>query len=334
MSRDQPVGTPAFFPVQRSILSTQALTDQILTKYAFGSPATCHLFNRGRNDSYLVTAGDFKCYLRIPPSGERSREHIAAEIDLLNFLDRHQISVPKPIGQKDGTYIHELHAPEGVRYAVAFTYVDGAPPAKLSKAQSALYGTLAATIHTLTDQHPQPYTRFHHDLDYMVNEPLQHLTPIYAQRQEDVDYLMAVAQLLRREAERLPRTPPEYGICHGDLRLENAHFHAHGLSLIDFDESGYGWRAYDISTFFWPQVFPTPVDQQRQLRDAFLHGYQSVRPLSDVELQVLPYFVALRHIWAFGTGIRCSAIDLGMKIIVPFFEPGLQFIKDWLAENG
>ena len=83
------------------------------------------------------------------------------------------------------------------------------------------------------------------------------------------------------------------------------------MGLIDFDEFGYGWRAYDISTFFW-----------------------SVCPLSDAELQALPCFVVLRHIWAGGTGVRFFATDVGVKQIVHVFEPALQFIKDWMAGYG
>ena len=180
MSRDEQGDTPLWFPVQHSILAAEALVEQVLTKHAFDRPVSCQLFHRGRNDSYLVTAGACQCFPRITPSGERSREQIAAEIDLLRFLDQHQISVPKSMRQKDGTYIHTLPAPEGVRYAAVFTCVGGAPPAKLSKIQSARYGKLAAEIHALTDQHPQQYTRFHHDLNDIVDEPVKLLAPVYA----------------------------------------------------------------------------------------------------------------------------------------------------------
>lgn len=322
-----------FFPVQQSILSAQALALQVLPTYSFKSPITCELFNRGVNHIYLVRSGESKCILRISRTGWRTYEQIAGEVDFLNFLAKHDFPVAKPIPKKDGSYIHTLNAPEGVRYAVALTYVEGNPPFKLNRAQSERYGQLTAKIHLLSDQHQKQISRYHYDLDTLVDEALKRFVSLYADRPQEVDYLMEIGERLKAEANKLPRRGSEYGICHGDLRSENLLLDKAGeFTLIDFDDCGYGWRVYDIGTFFWHQFFPAPIDQQGEIRDAFLSGYQSVRPLSDAELKALPYFVALRHIWSCGVGTEQVPLDVGTKRIFQYLEPVLQWLKGWMAQ--
>ena len=47
------------------------------------------------------------------------------ELDLLTHLQRKGAPVSSPIPRKDGSFTHLLHAPEGDRYAVLFTYAPG-----------------------------------------------------------------------------------------------------------------------------------------------------------------------------------------------------------------
>ncbi|MEZ4868981.1 MAG: phosphotransferase [Caldilineaceae bacterium] len=321
-----------FFPVQRSVLQTAALTDRVLSNYTLDAPITCQLYHRGMNDTYLVTADDFQGMLRISLGGWRTQAHIEAEITLLQWLGEHGFTTPQPIRRQDGAYLQSLHAPEGERYAVLFTFVDGEPSADLDPEQSRCYGQLVARLHCATDEIP-PLARFHHDTEHLIDQSLRHFRPYFAHAPEATDFLTTVREQLRTVVEQLPQTAPIYGLCHGDLRAEHIYFRDEGApSLIDFDEAGYGWRIYDISTFIWPLVFPGNSDADGALRNAFLAGYQTVRPLSTAELTALPYFVLLRHLWAAGTAARYFPLDLGVKHINPLLEPALWFMQQWLAE--
>ena len=105
------------FPVQRSLLSASGLVDRMLINYDLADPPTCQFWRRGINDLYMVNTGGTKLMLRICPTGWRSFEQLAAEIDLLNYLHRHHFNVSQPIPQKNGSFIQALQAPEGTRYA-------------------------------------------------------------------------------------------------------------------------------------------------------------------------------------------------------------------------
>ena len=63
--------------------------------------------------------------------------------------------------------------------------------------------------------------------------------------------LRPLAAHLRRTFEALPRTPPHYGLCHGDLHKRNVLFgDDDGPSILDWDCAGYG-RAYDVAVLLW-----------------------------------------------------------------------------------
>jgi Ser/Thr protein kinase RdoA (MazF antagonist) len=77
----------------------------------------------------------------------------------------------------------------------------------------------------------------------------------------------------------------DWGICHGDLSLDNLHVGPDGqITLYDFDLACYGWRAWDVCTALGYA--------SREHHDAYLRGYRSVRPFSPEELTAVPHFVA------------------------------------------
>ena len=338
----------SFFPAQHSVLSAQALVDQVLSKYQLDATVSCRLFHRGINDTYLVRDGAANYFLRISPTALRTQAQLEAEVDLLNTLNVHQLSVPAPVAQKDGNFVEALHAPEGVRYAILFRQIEGDPAPTFTPEQGEIYGKTAAKIHHLTDQQDQSYARFHHDLNYIFDEPLEQLIAFLTNHLENADdflgsggteggvvgYLQELGKMLKAEINQLPRTAPEYGICHGDLLPDNALFNSQNqLGLLDFDEFGYGWRAYDIAIFLWSLVFPFDRDEQGEIREAFLRGYQSIRPLSEAELKALPYFVVLHHVWAGGGAARYFPTNAGIKQLLPTLGPSLYFVQGYLAAH-
>ncbi len=321
-------------PVQRSLLSASALAERVLTNYNLpGSPA-CHFWSRSINDTYLVTAGETKFILRVAPTGWRTYEHLAAEIDLLRFLHRQQIPAPQPIPQTDGTYVQTLLAPEGPRYAVAFTFVPNASSGPMTEIRSNRYGQAIAQLHVVTDNYPADQAGFRFDPQQMVDEPLARLKPLFAEHQADFDYLLEISAGLKETADKLPRSAPEYGICHGDVNNGNIHFNDYDdWALIDFEYFGYGWRVFDIATFINNQVYNLDKTKRtKRIRAAFLEGYQSVHPLSDIELEVLPAFVMLRQIWLLGVGARYWP-NIGLGMFQDWvFKQCMASIRAWMAE--
>jgi Ser/Thr protein kinase RdoA (MazF antagonist) len=96
----------------------------------------------------------------------------------------------------------------------------------------------------------------------------------------------AAAALARHEA-----MGADFGLIHADVLRENVLTQGGRLSLIDFDDSGFGFRAYDLATAE-VQGLEDPMNAVASL--ALHDGYRAARradapPLGDVTL-----FVALR----------------------------------------
>lgn len=321
----------AFFPVQNSLLSELALAQWLSTHYALPTTTSCRFWSRSINDTYLIQGGKTTFFLRITPTGWRSYEQIDAEIELLHFLRQHNFAVPEPIPQKNGAYIQTFDAPEGPRYAVAFSFAPGQSPAPMTPGYSYHYGQAIAQLHTLTDMYFQTHAYPQFDLENMLDKPLVLLKPIFTEHEDDWAYLHEISNELRVAVTHLPQTSPFYGICHGDVNDTNIHFDDHNKwTLIDFEHAGYGWRVFDISNFILAQVNQGGTPEAiNAIRTAFLEGYQSIRSLSESELAALPAFVLLRQIWMLGVAARLAP-NLGQASVQRwFFDSSLPFIKAW-----
>jgi Ser/Thr protein kinase RdoA (MazF antagonist) len=290
-----------FIPVYRSLLSDSALAERLLPAYDLPPGATCHFWSQSINDTYLVRAGADRWMLRVSPAQRRSDEQLATELELLQFLHQHGLHVPLPLSRRDGTLVTTLAAPEGPRHAVLFTYVPGTGYTPTA-AHSYRYGQTVAQFHTVSDSfsHDRPLWRF--EAAELVEQPLEQLDTWLVSWTADRAFLLELAERLRPLLAGLPRATPIYGLCHGDLNNGNLHLIGDDQwALLDFEYIGYGWRVFDIATFFNNQLNQEgDTAQTRELLDAFLAGYKSIRPLSQAEQAALPAFVALRQIWLWG----------------------------------
>jgi Ser/Thr protein kinase RdoA (MazF antagonist) len=197
-----------FFPVQWSLLSASALAQQILDVYALPTALSCHFWSRSINDTYRIRADETTFFLRVSPTGWRSYEHLSAEIELLHFLRQHAFPVPEPIPQKGGAYIQTLNAPEGPRYAVAFSLAPGSSPAPITEVFSYRYGQAIAHLHTLTNTYPKDCAHHHFDLQGMLDESLARLKPLFIDHQDDFVYLGEISNRLKQNANMLLQTAP------------------------------------------------------------------------------------------------------------------------------
>ena len=155
-------------------------------------------------------------------------------------------------------------------------------------------GTLAARLHIQATawQPPARFVRHAWDEDGLLGEEPRmgrfwdhpDLTP--AQRRE----FLKARIVLRGMLKQLGKTPDNYGLVHGDFLPENLIVNDDGLTLIDFDDSGYGWHLYEMATGLFPQIRQPFFDD---LVAAYLEGYRSVRDFSDEEAAYLPAFLMI-----------------------------------------
>ncbi|CAN5447035.1 phosphotransferase enzyme family protein [soil metagenome] len=321
---------PMLFPTEYSSLSTSALLNLVVENHSLSKDASILFLKRGFNDTYLIQDKDKKYILRIYKHNWRSIESIETEIKLLKYLKENGIYVSYPIADTEQQFIQSLEAPEGLRYAVLFSYAEGNQIRKLNNEQAYLLGIETGKIHLLTQNKSLGSTAQNYDIQLQFEKTLKTLKPILTHHIDKYEYLMHLQSEFSSKFNSIDKTQIGFGICHGDLQAENFHVNnSNQFTFFDFDFFGTGALIYDIGVFIWYDHKNKP----KEIIDAFLRGYQTQRKLTETELSLLPYFSTLRAL--FQMTLYCKISD-GKQLPLWPAQQVADFIKKvekWMANN-
>ncbi len=315
-----------------TILDAAALGREVENAYDLARPVRCALFNSGVNEIYFVQAGDAQYMLRIARLrrfGDYHPEDYLFELELLEFLYSGGLPVCRPLRRRDGGWLGWLDAPEGQRAWSLFDYVPGKPPKQLDVDLSGQAGKLLGRLHQRMDEFQPRQPRFTLGETFLIREPLNRLRQFPGLAASDLALLEHTGARLQAWLVQQEHNPQSYGIVHGDFWWSNLHYTPARLALIDFDFCGYGWRMYDLSALLvTAKILHYKLDE-----NAFLAGYQSVRPLAPAELASLPYFEQIRLLWVFGLWTSFENLR-GTRWFYDVFSPAFEEFKRLLAEQN
>lgn len=254
--------------------------------------------------SYVVITKAEKYIFRVYRADRRNRSDIGFELDLLNHLHEHGISLSVPIAKKDGTFINEFFVAEGVKHGVMFSFAEGNEKPIHAAEDSYLFGKSVAQLHKAADSFKSEHARGELNLEHLIEKPLSILQSHLEHRKKDYNFIHNLVLKLIDRLEKHIEKGLDWGVCHGDLHGNtNAAFADDGkITHYDFDICGYGWRAYDIAEFRLAREIRSGHDKNEveRLWEAFLKGYGKARSLGENDLEAVPIFVALRQLWLFG----------------------------------
>jgi Ser/Thr protein kinase RdoA (MazF antagonist) len=109
--------------------------------------------------------------------------------------------------------------------------------------------------------------------------------------------LLDVRRRMHEKLSRLSRDPSVYSLIHADMHPGNVLVDGDRMTVIDFDDAGWGWHAYDIAVAL---VYRQRAADFAALERAYLAGYRSVRPLSEETEASLPMFRLVRGLATIG----------------------------------
>lgn len=213
--------------------------------------------------------------LRLHRAGYQSPKAIRSELWWCAELSRAGLPVPAALPATNGQLLVEL--PDG-RHASAIAWMEGEalgeaakpftlPLSQVLDAYHAL-GHLLARVHRTTDSLtlPEGFTRPRWDLDGLVgDDPLWGRFWDHAAATPDQRQTLIRARDVLRE-----RLAGDIGLIHADVLRENVLVNSRSVSLIDFDDSGFGFRLHDLGTAL-VQTFRHP--EQPLVRAALMAGY-------------------------------------------------------------
>ncbi len=294
MSTNQPIPVRVLY----SLVDPVEIGRVVAEQYDLGTPDRSRLINAGHNDTYEVRIGAEKYAFRLQSAKwwKTGESDARFELDLLTHLHQHSVPVASPLPRKNSDPLGIIRAPEAERYYSLFTWAPGSTvdDADLTTEQAYLVGRSMAAIHLAADKYHPEHHRYRLDEETLLDRSLKELQDdLHAAEPDDVRTIEHYVADIRRRLDEFDPGPGGWGIIHGDVYWGNLHFdNDNRITIFDFDWCGYGWRAYDLA--YYCTRIPESV------RDGALAGYESLRPLTTAERDMLTTFGRLAWIRADG----------------------------------
>lgn len=321
------------FPTQYSTLSSAALRDFLAMRFGL-SNCTCRLLIRNVSDTYLVEDDKARYVFKIYRDAHRKRDEIMGEVELLNILKSNGAKVSYPIADREGNYLQAFNAAEGTRYGVLFSYAIGKVYYNLTDSQLAVLGKEMAWLHNISINLKHKRIKF--NIDTTINQPLEVIKPAFSDLPEEYNYLLTEGQRVAPKIQTIDFENFSYGYCQYDFLPKNFHFDENdNITFFDFDFAGKGYLINDITSFYIHYFIEVQrnklsKEEANQRFNIFTESYRKVRPLSDAELQAMPYFGF--GFWMFYLGFQYENFEDWSNF---FFTPAYlkertALIKKWM----
>lgn len=240
------------------------------------------------NEVYLITSKQDKFILKLYPKIWRNEDKVLWEVDLVNYLSSKGVPVAKVINSRD----IKVNFENKDYSALLFEYAKGdKPQSPFSLDLQYNVGKTAALIHKEADGFSSNHKRQEFNLDYLIDNSI-----LVAEKKllnkEDLNLYKELGTLLKTQINIFIEQGLDWGIVHGDLTLDNLHVTPNDeIIFYDFDSSGFGFRAMEL--YGWTALFP----DKKATREAFLRGYQEIRNINEINIEVAPFLQAAQDMW-------------------------------------
>lgn len=295
------------FSVTSSILSSSDIANFVSEKYLLSSDTSCRLLKTGINHTYRIDSDNETFIFRVYSYNWRTKEEIMEELKLLKLLKQNNISVSYPIADNLENLINEIKAPEGLRYAVLFSFAKGKKVLNFSKDTHFEIGKLMANIHKLTNG--LELNRITYSPEILLNQSLNHIKTFLSDDTEEMQFLIATRPLLEKELLDADNCLLRKGIVHMDIWFDNLNISdKNEVTLFDFDFCGNGWLCLDIA-YYILQLYSTEKDdvERAEKMNAFYNGYETIEKINDEEKRLIPFLGV--SMYYFYLGVQCSRFE-------------------------
>ena len=337
-------GTAADIPEEAQLDTIVEIARTALRSWQIDG-ANLEIIKHRENTVFKATAPDGRCFaLRVHQVGLHSDDAIRSELAWMCALHADGFPVPVVVPADHEDLVVTVSVGDETRRCSLLEWIDGSLFNDLGRVENGMQtemcdryrqlGALAARLHVqATAWRPSPeFERHAWDEDGLLgDEPRMgrfwdhpDLTP--KQRREFLKARIVLQGLLKK----LGKTHENYGLVHADFLPDNIIVSDDGLTLIDFDDSGYGWHLYEMATGLFPQIKQPFFDD---LVAAYLEGYRSERDFSDEQAEFIPAFLMICGLnylgWLQKRGDNLKYAD---RLAAEIISGLLEFIPQLMAE--
>lgn len=316
------------FPAVHTILHAKPLGVEIQRRWKLPDPFLCQLLVRGMNDVYLVRAGGTQYAARVWRASFAERAGADYELRFLDFIAGRGIPVPRGVKLPDRDAYHiTIDGPDGPRDVALFEWAKGdllhfhPDPVPFARRT----GELFARMHLASRDFRHPTPRY---TDYAGNirAHFPAIADLAVDRPEDFAFWTMAKDRMLAAYSKLDRNALPWGVSHGDIHAHNVMIAGDAITILDFDSCGEDFMAQELVSLVWAgrkNGFPEAAIQ------AFLDGYDSVRPRTKDELAATPLFYCMKEMRYF-TGFADAVNAIGHNT---FRYPGLDWFRASVEKN-
>ncbi len=318
----------------------EAVAEKALAAFDLPQGSALRLLNLSENATFAVEepGSGHQSILRVHRQGYHRGDQIESELMWLDALRRDtDVTVPTVIPAHDGRRVVTVEHGGTQRYVVHFEMVPGAEPDEntLSSTDFHTLGCITAALHDHSRgwQRPDGFSRFAWDWEHSLGG-----SPRWGAWRDAVGVGDHEAEVLSRAAELLSSRLAEYGtgpdtfgLVHADLRLANLLVDDDTITVIDFDDCGFGWYFYDFGTavsFF--EDHPSVPEWQ----EAWVTGYRTRRQMSAADEDMLASFILLRRLLLLAWMGTHSHSKESQAISVTYTAGSCKLAEQYLTSDG
>ena len=321
-------------PVYDTRLKAAPLAEYLQTLYPFLDVVEARILKTGINHTYLLRTTTDSYIFRLYFYQWRSRLEIEEEVRLLLHLKASEVPVSYPIADKNGVYLQEIEAHEGLRFGVLFSFAAGEKVRFFSPDHSYTIGQAMARFHKATqnfDLQRPSYTS-----ETLLKQSLERIRTYFAPDSETMKYIERIVPLLTDVLDSTNTTSIRAGVVHLDIWFDNLNIAPDGkATFFDFDFSGNGWQCLDLA-YYNIQLFNTEPDTYRyeEKLARFWAGYEAIQPASDEEKALIPPLAVC--IWLFYLGIQCQRYDDWCNLFISedYLKRFIGMAQRWSEKHG
>lgn len=255
----------------------------------WGATVTRALSERENAVYQIALPGGARAALRLHRQGYQGPLAIRSELWWCAELAAAGLPVPRPVPLPDGVLMAEL--PSG-RCVSVVEWIEGralgaacVPLAEGRDEQVRRHqelGQLLARVHQASDRMELPvwFTRHRWDAEGLVGD-----TPTWGRfwdhpgpGPDDRSALVDARDWLRDRLAGYQTQGADLGLIHADALRENVMVDDDSLTLIDFDDAGFGFRLYDLGSALSQNLYEPAY---RDIRAAMIEGYASIRAVDE-----------------------------------------------------
>ncbi len=261
--------------------------------------------------------------MRLHRPGYNSLDEMHCELVWVDALRSAGLDTPVPVRTSSGQGYTTVRTGNEERVVGVIEWISGVPMGDALDEDPTLVpghyrtiGELAARIHLHAEswQPPKGFVRRRWDDEGLVGPD-----PLWGRFWEAPVLTDEQRSLFERGRDRLyetlhalPQDTSMFGLIHADLHLRNVMVDGDDLTIIDFDDAGFGWYLHELAVALESAMDEPWYDLAYA---SIVEGYRSIRAISDEELQLLPAFIAQRSLML--VAWLTARPELGMEAHLP-----------------